>query len=73
MTSPARYCVIAPCRNEEKFMRRTLDCLAAQTVRPAALVVVDDKTRTVKNVIKDPRLVTPTGKFNVYNTQRDIY
>jgi nitrite reductase (NO-forming) / hydroxylamine reductase len=24
-------------------------------------------------VINDPRLVTPTGKFNVYNTQNDIY
>ena len=26
-----------------------------------------------KKVIKDPRLVTPTGKFNVYNTQYDVY
>jgi nitrite reductase (NO-forming)/hydroxylamine reductase len=24
-------------------------------------------------VIKDPRLITPTGKFNVYNTQHDVY
>jgi nitrite reductase (NO-forming)/hydroxylamine reductase len=27
----------------------------------------------VKKVIKDPRLVTPTGKFNVYNTMHDVY
>jgi nitrite reductase (NO-forming)/hydroxylamine reductase len=40
---------------------------------PSAIVVMDDKTRTVKTVIKDPRLVTPTGKFNVYNTMHDIY
>jgi nitrite reductase (NO-forming)/hydroxylamine reductase len=39
----------------------------------SALVVVDDKTRRLKAVIKDPRLVTPTGKFNVYNTTHDIY
>lgn len=39
----------------------------------SAIVVVDDKTRKLKTVIKDPRLVTPTGKFNVYNTQHDIY
>jgi len=39
----------------------------------SALVVVDDKTRTLKTVIKDPRLITPTGKFNAYNTQHDIY
>mgnify|MGYP003514162720 FL=1 len=39
----------------------------------SAIVVVDDKTRKLKAVIRDPRLVTPTGKFNVYNTQHDIY
>ena len=39
----------------------------------SALVVVDDKTRKLKKVIKDKRLVTPTGKFNVYNTVYDIY
>ncbi len=39
----------------------------------SALVIVDDKTRKLKHVIKDERLITPTGKFNVYNTQKDIY
>ena len=39
----------------------------------SALVVVDDKTRKLKAVIKDDRLITPTGKFNVHNTQHDIY
>jgi nitrite reductase (NO-forming)/hydroxylamine reductase len=39
----------------------------------SAIVVVDDKTRTLKNVIKGDRIVTPTGKFNVYNTVNDIY
>jgi nitrite reductase (NO-forming)/hydroxylamine reductase len=39
----------------------------------SAIVVVDDKTRKLKTVIKDNRLVTPTGKFNVYNTMHDIY
>lgn len=39
----------------------------------SALVIVDDKTRKLKAVIKDARLITPTGKFNVYNTQHDIY
>ncbi|MNG23295.1 Nitrite reductase precursor [compost metagenome] len=39
----------------------------------SALVVIDDKTLKVKDVIKDKRLITPTGKFNVYNTQHDIY
>jgi nitrite reductase (NO-forming)/hydroxylamine reductase len=39
----------------------------------SAIVVVDDKTLKLKAVIKDPRLITPTGHFNVFNTQRDIY
>ncbi|MEQ8857442.1 MAG: cytochrome D1 domain-containing protein [Pseudomonadales bacterium] len=39
----------------------------------SAIVVVDDKTRKLKKVIKDPRLITPTGKFNVYNTVHDVY
>jgi nitrite reductase (NO-forming)/hydroxylamine reductase len=39
----------------------------------SAIVVVDDKTRKLKHVIKDERLITPTGKFNVYNTRKDIY
>lgn len=39
----------------------------------SAIVIVDDKTRKLKAVIRDKRLVTPTGKFNVFNTQNDVY
>ena len=39
----------------------------------SAIVVVEDKTLNFKAVIRDKRLVTPTGKFNVYNTRNDIY
>ena len=39
----------------------------------SALVVVDDETLELKTVIKDDRLITPTGKFNVHNTQYDVY
>ena len=39
----------------------------------SAIVVVDDATLELKKVIKDKRLVTPTGKFNVNNTQFDVY
>ncbi len=41
--------------------------------KQSALVVVDDKTLKLKAVIKDPRLITPTGHFNVWNTQHDVY
>ena len=39
----------------------------------SALVIVDDKTLKLKKVIKHEDLITPTGKFNVYNTVNDIY
>ena len=39
----------------------------------SALVVVDDRTRKLKAVLDDPRLITPTGKFNVNNTVNDVY
>ena len=41
--------------------------------KKSAMVVVDDKTRKLKKVITDPRLITPTGHFNVNNTMHDIY
>jgi nitrite reductase (NO-forming)/hydroxylamine reductase len=41
--------------------------------KKSAIVVVDDKTLQPKAVIKDPALITPTGHFNVYNTQHDVY
>ena len=39
----------------------------------SAIVIYDDKTLKVKKVITDPAIVTPTGKFNVYNTMHDVY
>ena len=41
--------------------------------KESAIVVVDDKTLQLKAVIKDPRIITPTGHFNLSNTQHDIY
>src|ERR1700709_2158925 len=37
-----RYLLISPCRDEAKYLRRTLDSVAAQSVPPALWVVVDD-------------------------------
>ncbi len=45
----------------------------AGKTEPSAIVVLDDKTLKMKAVIKDPKLITPTGKFNILNTQDDIY
>jgi nitrite reductase (NO-forming) / hydroxylamine reductase len=39
----------------------------------SAIVVVDDRTRKLKHVIDDKRIITPTGKFNIYNTMHDVY
>jgi nitrite reductase (NO-forming) / hydroxylamine reductase len=39
----------------------------------SAIVVIDDKTLKFKAVIKGPGMITPTGKFNVHNTVKDVY
>ncbi|HWT14678.1 MAG TPA: cytochrome D1 domain-containing protein, partial [Patescibacteria group bacterium] len=39
----------------------------------SAIVVIDDKTLKLKKVIKGPGMITPTGKFNVFNTAHDVY
>ncbi len=39
----------------------------------SALVIIDDKTLKVKSIIKDKRIITPTGKFNLTNTLHDVY
>ncbi|MBT8441899.1 MAG: hypothetical protein KJO76_05885 [Gammaproteobacteria bacterium] len=35
--------------------------------------IVDDKTRKPEKIIKGPKVVTPTGQFNMYNTMNDLY
>jgi poly-beta-1,6-N-acetyl-D-glucosamine synthase len=37
-----RYCLVTPCRNEAKFIRRTLETTTAQSVPPTRWVIVDD-------------------------------
>ncbi len=44
---------------------------ADQPGKTGEIVVYDDKT--LAEVARIPNLVTPTGKFNVYNTMKDIY
>ena len=39
----------------------------------SAVLIYDDNTLELKDVIKGDWLITPTGKFNAYNTMHDIY
>lgn len=49
-----KYVIISPCRNEEQFMRRTLDSVLAQTVQPALWVIVDDgSTDRTPEILKE--------------------
>lgn len=40
--SSRRYLVVTPCRDEGDFIGRTIETMAAQTVRPTTWVIVDD-------------------------------
>jgi poly-beta-1,6-N-acetyl-D-glucosamine synthase len=42
MPFKSRYVLISPCRNESAFMRRTLDSVVAQSIKPERWVIVDD-------------------------------
>jgi len=42
VTAEKSYLLISPCRDEAAFMRRTLDSVLAQSVRPAHWIIVDD-------------------------------
>ena len=42
VTADMTYALISPCRNEADYMRRTLDSVIAQTVRPDLWLIVDD-------------------------------
>ena len=42
MDSRRRYLLVSPCRDEARFIRRTLDSVARQTIPPAKWIVVDD-------------------------------
>lgn len=37
-----KYLIISPCRNEEQYMRETLDSVCKQTVTPEKWIIVDD-------------------------------
>jgi glycosyltransferase involved in cell wall biosynthesis len=42
VNSSRRYLLISPCRDEARYLRRTLDSVAAQSVPPTLWLVVDD-------------------------------
>ena len=41
-TASVRYCIITPVRDEEEFIGSTIEAVAAQTIRPAEWIIVDD-------------------------------
>lgn len=45
------YVIISPCRNEAKYMRETLDTVAAQTILPKLWIIVDDGSNDETPVI----------------------
>ncbi len=50
-----------------------VSCWGKKDETTSAVLIYNDKTLELKHVIDGDWLVTPTGKFNVYNTAHDIY
>lgn len=48
------YAIISPCRNEQEFMRKTLDSVVEQTIKPKVWVIVDDgSTDKTPEILKE--------------------
>jgi len=44
MRTDNRYFLISPVKNEEKYVRRTLESVIAQTLKPLQWIIVDDNS-----------------------------
>ncbi|MEJ2228875.1 MAG: glycosyltransferase family A protein [Alphaproteobacteria bacterium] len=53
MNQLQRYLLISPCRDEAKYLRRTLESVASQSVPPSLWVVVDDGSTDETSAILD--------------------
>jgi glycosyltransferase involved in cell wall biosynthesis len=60
-----RYALIAPCRDEAKYLRVTLDSILAQTVPPALIVVVDDGSKDATPQILAEYAAQHPGLFEI--------
>ncbi len=50
----SKYLIISPCRNEEKFMKATLNSVCQQSVLPAKWIIVDDgSTDSTAEILKE--------------------
>jgi glycosyltransferase involved in cell wall biosynthesis len=50
---PARYVVVSPVRNEAKHLALTIESMAAQTIRPARWIIVNDGSTDATGQIAD--------------------
>jgi glycosyltransferase involved in cell wall biosynthesis len=67
-----RYLLISPCRDEARYLRRTLESVAAQSVRPALWVIVDDgSTDETPTILKEYAVRLPYLRV-VRRTDRGI-
>ncbi|MBF0119519.1 MAG: glycosyltransferase [Desulfobacterales bacterium] len=60
MKDMRRYVIIAPVRDEEKYLPKTIDSMVSQTIKPTEFVIVDDgsKDRTPE-IIKEASKIHP--------------
>ena len=50
-TPTVKYCIITPVRDEEQFVRGTIDSVLHQTIKPVEWIIVDDGSKDATNSI----------------------
>ena len=51
--APTKYVVISPVRDEEAYLKRTIECMIAQTIRPSEWIIVNDGSTDATGKIID--------------------
>jgi poly-beta-1,6-N-acetyl-D-glucosamine synthase len=58
-SQPAHYVIISPVKDEGRFVERTLESVASQTIRPQQWIIVDDGSADeTPAIVRDSRSAT---------------
>lgn len=70
-----KYCIVTPVKNEEKFLRSTIACVAAQEILPQRWIIINDNSSdSTPDIIKEAEKQYPwiEGVHNYEERQKSV-